>query len=151
MPLSPVSPVLVPSPPRYDYEFGAQQSALGQQWNGSNGERRGMDIYSAGSALAYPSTYGSAPASMMESSYLTSDDMGGLGILSSTPPTSSFPAPGLPFRGLDYIRNYNSDIYPTNGDQDPLWQTFDPGAFGYDPDLPFVLGDLSIDLTDGSR
>jgi hypothetical protein len=111
-------------------------------------------MYPAGSALTYPGTYGSAPSSMMESSYLsgeTSSDMGGYSTLSTTPPTSSFAATGLPFRGLDYIRNYNPGVYSAGSDQDPLWQSFDPGAFGYDPELPFVLGDLSLDLQEGSR
>jgi hypothetical protein len=82
----------------------------------------------------------------MESSYLdTSSDMGGFTGLSGTPPTSSFATPGLPFRGLDYIRNYDPGVYSASGDQDPLWQTFDPGAFGYDPDLPFALGDFAVE------
>ena len=54
---------------------------------------------------------------------------------------------GLPFRGLDFIRNYNPSGYLA-GDQDSLWQSYDPGAFGYDPDLPFTLGDANNDLHD---
>lgn len=65
--------------------------------------------------------------------------------LSTTPPSSSFAASGLPFRGLDFIRNYNPGGYIT-GDQDSLWHSYDPGAFGYDPDLPFTLGDSSNDI-----
>lgn len=89
----------------------------------------------------------------MESNYLTYDassDMGGLSGLSTTPPTASFAAPGLPFRGLDYIRNYNPGVYSPSGDQD-LWQSFDPGAFGYDPELPFVLSDFSVDPNESSQ
>jgi hypothetical protein len=102
-------------------------------------------MYPSGSSMTYAGTYGSAPSSLMESSYLSyepsSSDMGAL---STTPPTASFAAPGLPFRGLDYIRNYNPGVYSTSSDQE-LWQSFDPGNFGYDPELAFALGDLTVD------
>lgn len=58
-----------------------------------------------------------------------------------SPPSSSFAAPGLPFPGLDYIRNYNTGTYEENNDA--LWQAFDGGEFRFDPDLPFSLGDLN--------
>jgi hypothetical protein len=84
----------------------------------------------------------------MDSNYLSyepsSSDFGSFPSLSTTPPSSSFAVQGLPFRGLDYIRNYNSGLYSPTGDQE-LWQSFDPGAFGYDPELPFVLGDLTVE------
>ena len=148
VPVSPVSPVLVPSPPRYDYDFGMAVGKSNTLWNGSNGDRRSLDMYPSSSSLSYPGTYGSAPSSLMDSSYLSyepsSSDIGSFPSLSTTPPTSSFAVQGLPFRGLDYIRNYNSSLYSPTGDQE-LWQSFDPGAFGYDPELPFVLGDLTVD------
>lgn len=59
--------------------------------------------------------------------------------LSITPPTALFDAPGLPFRGLDYMRNYCPGSYTIGSDQDSLWQSYATGAFGYDPDLPFSL------------
>ena len=71
--------------------------------------------------------------------------------LSTTPPSAGFPGPGLPFRGLDYIRNYNNTGYSIGTDQDGLWQTFDPNAFGIDPDIPFTLGDLTVDDPDGQQ
>ena len=64
------------------------------------------------------------------------------------PPSSSFDTAGLPFAGLDFIRNYTPGIY---GDgQDGLWQGFDGGEFRADPDLPFSLGELNMD-NDGSQ
>ena len=56
-----------------------------------------------------------------------------------TPPQSSFDALGLPFAGLDFIRNYTNGGYDMG--QDPTWKGFDGGEFRYDPDLPFSLGE----------
>ncbi|KAG6855066.1 hypothetical protein C0991_005995 [Blastosporella zonata] len=70
--------------------------------------------------------------------------MAGLSVAS--PSSSNFAATGLPFRGLDYIRNFNPGGYSAN-DQDSLWHSYDPGAFGFDPDLPFTLGDNTLDLS----
>jgi len=53
---------------------------------------------------------------------------------------SSFLAGGLPFHGLDYLRNFDPD-----GEQDALGQGFDAGAFRYDPEIPFALSELSKD------
>ena len=69
--------------------------------------------------------------------------------MSTVPELSGFGGPGLPFRGLDYIRNYNGG-YTLGADQDGLWQTFDPGAFGLDPEIPFTLNDLPVDGQDTS-
>ncbi|KAI0771902.1 fungal-specific transcription factor domain-containing protein [Trametes elegans] len=68
----------------------------------------------------------------------------GAGAMSTTPPSAGFAAPGLPFRGLDYIRNYD----PAGGgpgpgfvgEQDQYWQTLDTSAFGVDPEMAFTLG-----------
>lgn len=89
----------------------------------------------------YPSSLDTAYPGYDGTSDMT---MPGLG---STPPSASFAATGLPFRGLDYIKNYNLGGYAVT-DQDSLWQSYDPGAFGLDPDLPFTLGDGSVDLHD---
>ena len=59
---------------------------------------------------------------------------------------NGFNGPGLPFRGLDYIRNYNPGGYLGSSDQDALWQTFDSSGFGFDPEMAFSFGDLT-DLT----
>lgn len=57
-----------------------------------------------------------------------------------------FPAPGLPFRGLDFIKNYNTES--TNNysmaDQDLWQQGYDPMSFEYGPDVPFSLGDTTL-------
>jgi hypothetical protein len=148
---SPLSPANLPSPHRYDFEYGVQPSALSQtnlqQWNGNNGEQQ---IFGAGSqdTSLYANAFG-AFGSGIEGygGFDTGDLSGGYTGLSTTPPSSSFNAAGLPFRGLDFIRNYNPAGY-LPGEQDSLWQSYDPGAFGYDPDLPFNLGDTNSDPHD---
>ena len=113
------------SPHRYEYEFGVPSSALSQsnvhQWNV---EQQTPDQALFGSPLAQ---YAS-PFDGYGGYDLTSDFSGGLTGVSSSPLlTSSFAASGLPFRGLDYIRNYNPGGFGA-GDQDSLWQSYDPGA-----------------------
>jgi len=71
--------------------------------------------------------------------------------MSATPPSASFAAPGLPFLGLDYIRNYNSNGYSVGGETESVWQNFDAGAFGFDPELPFTLGDAPSELHEGQH
>jgi hypothetical protein len=65
------------------------------------------------------------------------------GSSSSTAPAagSSFLSGGLPFHGLDYLRNFD----PEGGEQEALGQGFDAGAFRYDPEIPFALSELSKD------
>ncbi|KAH7930297.1 hypothetical protein BV22DRAFT_1109356 [Leucogyrophana mollusca] len=147
---APLSPLHVPSPPRFEYDYGMHHSPLASsnaaQWDMSGTERRGIDMYPARSPnnpMSYSSPYDPQPSSFDSSWYNTSTSDMGYGALSTTPPTTSFSAPGLPFRGLEYIRNYNSSGYSAGGDQDSLWQTFDGGAFGFDPELPFTLNDIS--------
>jgi hypothetical protein len=155
VPLSPLHTPSQPSQPQYDY--GPYQSPLSQsssnQWPADGGEQIGSDLYSSGSQMNYPGTYGE-PLSTIDSSYLeyggTSGLDGSFSGLSTTPPTASFDATGLPFRGLDFIRNYNPG-YSVGGDQDSLWQSFDAGAFGYDPDLAFTFRDLPVDGHDEHR
>lgn len=90
----------------------------------------------------------------MDSTYLPFDgDMNmGLSPIATNAPSSGFSGPGLPFRAFDFIRNYNSGGggYPVSGDQEGLWQTFDPGAFGIDPEIPFTLGD-AVESQEGQR
>jgi len=134
------------SPHRYEYEFGVPPSALSQsnvqQWNV---EQQTPDQTLFGNPFG---PYAS-PLDNYGGYDLTTDFSGGLTGLSTTPPSSStFATSGLPFRGLDFIRNYNPSGFVT-GDQDSLWQSYDPGAFGYDPELPFTLGDTFNDLPDG--
>lgn len=130
-----------------DYDYGRPGSSpvatTQDQWADSNGQwtdgndqrGRALDIYPLGytqqhMGSSYPSMY-DQPLSPSDPAYYQT--------MTTTPPTSSFAASGLPFRGLDYIRNYNSDTVPNymqSGIHDS-WQTFDPSAFGYDPDIPF--------------
>ncbi|KAH8113420.1 fungal-specific transcription factor domain-containing protein [Phellopilus nigrolimitatus] len=65
-----------------------------------------------------------------------------------SPPSSSFATNGLPFAGLDFIRNYTPGVYDDGPGQDGLWQGFDGGEFRYDPDLQFSLGEFSMDGSD---
>ncbi|KAL5527321.1 hypothetical protein ACEPAG_6112 [Sanghuangporus baumii] len=57
-------------------------------------------------------------------------------------PSSSFDTAGLPFAGLDFIRNYTPGLYDTG--QDGPWQGFDGAEFQYDPDLPFSFGEFTM-------
>ncbi|KIK08566.1 hypothetical protein K443DRAFT_672578 [Laccaria amethystina LaAM-08-1] len=154
---TPMSPGHAPSPSGYEFDYNMQPHTLTQsnlhQWNG-NGEHSGMDLYSPTSqdTPMYNNPYGAYNS--LEGGYSgydpTTELSGTISGLSTTPPSASFAAPGLPFRGLDYIRNYNPGGYTTS-DQDSLWHSYDPGAFGYDPDLPFTLGDISSEVHDGNR
>lgn len=148
-PGAPLSPLHVSSP----YDYGMHQSPLvsssSHQWDVGSGEPHSADVYqsaSQGSSLPY-ATY---EHQGMGPSWYGGSDMG-YSTLSTTPPTSSFPGPGLPFLGLDYIRNYNSNGYSLVGDQDSLWQTFDARSFGLDPDLPFTLMENSAELHEGQQ
>lgn len=115
------------------------------QWNGTNGDQH---LYPTGATDQ--SIYGGyapyvSPLDVYQSYEQNADLSGGLGITSS--PTSTAYATSLPFRGLDFIRNYSLSGYGA-GEQDSLWQSYDPGAFGYDPDLAFTLGDTTNELHD---
>jgi hypothetical protein len=88
-------------------------------------------------------------ATFEPSFYYEQDGLNGLtvqsgsnGASSNTPPYANFPTPGLPFAGLDYIRNYNPDGF--SGADDSLWQSIDPGAFHYESDLPWALNELPV-------
>ena len=150
---SPLSPAHLPSPHRYEFnEYGIQPSVLSQsnvqQWNGATGEQ--MFASTSADQTMYDSSFGQYVSGMDGfNTYDLSDMSGGLTGLSTTPPSSSFAAVGLPFRGLDYLRNYNPSGY-VPGDQDALWQSYDPGAFGYDPDLPFTPFTLSDTMSTGT-
>lgn len=151
---TPISPIQASSPPHYEYDYALQSGLIqanSQQWNGNGADRRGSDMFPSGSQD--PSLYGnfgpySTPLDGGFTAFEATSDMNVTG-LSTTPPTASFNASGLPFHGLDFIRNYHPGGYPT-GDQDSLWQSYDPGAFGYDPDLPFTLGDITLDGQDAT-
>ncbi|KAF9485389.1 hypothetical protein BDN70DRAFT_871438 [Pholiota conissans] len=138
---SPLSPAHLPSPHRYDFDYGVQPNTLTQsnlqQWDGNTGDQT---LFAAASdQTLYNNSFGAYGSALDNYGNYDTSDLTNLSGLSTTPPSSSFSASGLPFRGLDFIRNYNPSGYVM--DQDALWQSYDPGAFGYDPDLPFTLGD----------
>lgn len=141
----PLSPLHVPTQPQYsNYDYGNYQSPLAQssnQWPVDNGEQSALEMYPPASYSGL--SYSGESLDPNYNGYGGTSDMNGpMSGLSTTPPTASFDATGLPFRGLDFIRNYNPGGYSVGGDQDSLWQSFDPGAFGYDPELPFALPDI---------
>ena len=58
----------------------------------------------------------------------------------TTPPSAGFAAPGLPFHGLDYIRNYNPGAGAAfMNDKEQYWQS-SLDSFGMDPEIAFTLG-----------
>lgn len=142
------------SPVHYDYTYGpslSSQDATGSAW-GSSG-RSHSELYGAISQhLPFTNTtsyHTNAEASIDPNlmDYNTpSGPMLDFSHPSDTPPSSSFAASGLPFHGLDFIRNYTPGVFVEDG-QDALWQSFDAGEFRYDPDLQFSLGDLPAEGT----
>lgn len=147
----PVSPVGgVPSPVRYEFDFAASPS------QGTFGSQQAADRW-AYDGEPFPSTSQNMlpsgpfePPSTVDPSYLAysgpSSQVGGadfFGTPATTQPSSLFVPAGLPFHGLDYLRNFD----PDGGEQDALGQNFDAGAFQYDPETPFTLPDLATDHT----
>ncbi|THV03323.1 putative fungal-specific transcription factor [Dendrothele bispora CBS 962.96] len=152
-----LSSTQIPSP-RYDYDYGLQSNlgfSGGQpSWNNNNGQGNNNGMFhnsQDGPSMSYNASPGRGYASPLDPMFPSFDsnnnnqDMNSSLGLSTTPPTSTFAAPGLPFRGLEFIRNYTSGIYSNGdnymGEQESLWQSYDPVAFEYNPDLPFTLGD----------
>jgi hypothetical protein len=103
----------------------------------------------------------------LDTTYLGGYDSNGelSNMVPSTPVTSLFDTPGLPFKGLDYIRNYNhhgtpgrssgsgglagdggSNAFDSGHSMDSMWQSYDPSAFEFDPGMPFNLGSGFGDL-----
>ncbi|KAG1892702.1 fungal-specific transcription factor domain-containing protein [Suillus subluteus] len=136
----PLSPLHVSSPYDYGMHHSPLVSSSTHQWDSNTVEPRGTDLYPSPTQSRSLPFSNFEPQSSSDTPWYSSDQ--GYSGLSTTPPTASFAAPGLPFLGLDYIRNYNSHGYSVVGEPDSIWQTFDAGAFGLDPDLPFTLGDL---------
>jgi hypothetical protein len=142
-----VAPSQLQSSQRFEFDYGVQpsplsQSSTQQRWNGSNGDQQIFTPGATDQPLYNFSAY-TSPLDIYQSYDPAADLSGGLSGLPSSP-TSTYPT-SLPFRGLDFIRNYNPSGYGA-GEQDSLWQSYDPGAFGYDPDLPFTLGDTTNEM-----
>ncbi|KAI0301814.1 fungal-specific transcription factor domain-containing protein [Multifurca ochricompacta] len=140
----PVSPVGgMPSPSRYDFDFSASSPHGFERW-GYDGDQfpRTSQSMTATGTYEQPSTVDpSYLAYAAPSSSQVSSDFFGTPIATTTGP--SFLAAGLPFHGLDYLRNFD----PDGGEQDALGQGFDVGAFRYDPELPFTLPELPTEPT----
>ncbi|KAI0699412.1 fungal-specific transcription factor domain-containing protein [Cytidiella melzeri] len=148
MSVPPQSPstMQLPSSSRFSYDFGVSRSPPENRWAGPS-ESNGSKFYDHSSG-GYHSAYGLQPTASVDSSnsygmsYDTNDLVSGLSTLSTVPELTDFSGPGLPFRGLDYIRNFNGGAFTPGSEHGGLWQTFDPGAFGLDPEVAFSLNDL---------
>jgi hypothetical protein len=131
-PISPSSP--------YDYPPNALTQSNLQQWAGGSG-----DFGQSQDPSLFNGNYGGFPMDGGFGGYDPGSDLTNpLSSLSTTPPSSTFAATGLPFNGLDYIRNFRPGGYSAS-EQDSLWQTYDANNF-YDPELAFNLGDQSNSL-----
>ncbi|EIN10686.1 hypothetical protein PUNSTDRAFT_119596 [Punctularia strigosozonata HHB-11173 SS5] len=166
-----LSPMHIPSPPRFDYStFAVSPSqpnsrspslanatattgSTPERWTGQGQTITGgaSGLYSVDHAAFAPSRDTMAPADTTiptfdtSASYNLSD---GIGVdFPITPPYASFSTPGLPFRGLDFIRSLdfsNSDAFNDAGvSQRNSWPIID--GYAYDPDLAFNIGDFTND------
>jgi hypothetical protein len=146
----PLSPLHVSSPYDYSMHHSPLASSSTHQWDANPSESRGIDMYSSPTqSHSFPYVNYEAQSNTDTPWYSGSSDQR-YSALSTTPPSASFAAPGLPFPGLDYIRNYNSNGYSVGGDPDSVWHTFD-GTFGFDPELQFTLGDAPSELHEGQH
>ncbi|KAH8106241.1 fungal-specific transcription factor domain-containing protein [Cristinia sonorae] len=137
----PQSPtVQVPGSSQFDYDFGLPHSPTDPRWNGDS-----ASTSQAGFSNNFPQTPTTIDTSYLNFNAPTNDLPMSLTGLTTPSEPSGFNGPGLPFRGLDYIRNYNPSGYLGATDQDGLWQTFDSGTFGFDPEMAFTFGDFNGD------
>jgi hypothetical protein len=148
--------VHVPSPPRpFDYPFTTQPhpsasmgqplltpvSALpSQEWAvpSPNDPNRNM-LYPSPSQDPNNLLFGNGQAPP-NGFYYPFDEAGALA-MDGALPNPAFAASGLPFTGLDFIRNYPPDGYASTLD-DSLWQAIDPRAFQFENEAPWLLADL---------
>lgn len=137
---------LVPSQLSDASDFGL---GLGHHSNPSWGSNDAQELFSpTATDSSMFSTFNGLYPSAMDASFNGGgnglDHFGMNGFLNALTPLET---PGLPFQGLEMLRNYNtgSHGYPNGMDQDSLWQSYDPGAFGYAPEVTFTLGGYSED------
>lgn len=127
-PISPNSP--------YDYAPNALTQSNVQQWTGGS-----SDFGAAQDPSLFNNHYGGFPMDAGFGGYDPGSDLTNpLSSLSTTPPSSTFAASGLPFNGLDYIRNFRAGGPYSASEQDALWQTYDPNGF-YEHELTFNIGE----------
>lgn len=161
-----MAPMHVSSPPRFDFNtFGmtpparpssrSPNLANGSSAMGADAWTRadGMGFYNTDPNLAGSSTglFGVQPGPAMTDGFSAYDasvqwasvpETGPGAGLPTTPPYGSFATPGLPFRGLDFIRDLNStDGYDIGASQQESWPVVD--GFRHDPDLAFNLLDFN--------
>lgn len=137
----------------FEFGYGPTLSSTSQfqpasfGWNGQGGD---FDLF--GQSTLNPSSFdnGSATQPMYDDTFFSS--FGGLRDVDMSAPASSansaFAASGLPFRGLDYIRNYTPNSGELSGVS--VWPALDASTFGLAPDIPFSLGDAVEEDRDGS-
>lgn len=133
----------------------AQQNADNGHWDGQSGQSNGANgigMFTNGGQgnenVFQPTSAYDMPSSALDSSFFsydnnTSSQLGvGFPGMASIAPSTHFPAPGLPFRGLDFIRNFDTgnEGYQT---QDSMGIGFDAGAFRMDPEIGFNLADFT--------
>jgi hypothetical protein len=141
---------------QYSYEYNLSQSPRENRWNTSSDSN--ATIYEE---VSSPTGYAPANFGLQQtgndvllgnqfmSDQQLADMSQNLSLLQQAS-SSGFVGPGLPFRALDFIRNYNPAGYMMT-DQDALWQSLDPSTF-MDPDIPFTLGgELSVEGQDGQH
>ncbi|CCM02825.1 uncharacterized protein FIBRA_04937 [Fibroporia radiculosa] len=146
----PQAPAVAIPQSHFDYDFGLSQSPS-DGWSVSDGQANGLKFFPSGAQQLQspysPTSYVPQQSAGIDPNYLGYDgnatDPAMFGMPGSSPPSAGFGAPGLPFRGLDFIRNYNPSGYSVGLDQE--WNTFDPSTFGFDPEIPFTLGDAVLD------
>ncbi|TDL29327.1 hypothetical protein BD410DRAFT_758089 [Rickenella mellea] len=124
----------------YNFEY-PHSSTSGSSWNAADQSSAEFYASSSHDPAFSAHNFQSSTLPPLDPSYMGYNNSMSDGTmdLSDTPPSSSFAASGLPFPGLDYIKNYTPGGNIEDG-QDALWQSFDAGEFRYDPDLHFSLG-----------
>lgn len=121
-----------------DYNFNAM---MAQNSNSPTWEMQGGTNGFYASNYQEPYVFGALASHAAELDYTPFDELtaGGMGsMMDLSSPSENFAASGLPFSGLDFIRNYTTES--NVGDQS-FWQSLDAGAFVHDPDMPFSFPD----------
>lgn len=125
-----------------DYSHDSEDHSGISSWNSSNPYMQDM-MNPRVRGMGYIDTlpYTSELQEPPDGQFMSYDDSGGMmGYPDpSLTPSSSFRTPGLPFRGLDFIRNYTPDNSSSHDGRDTLWQaSYGSGDFRFDPDLQFL-------------
>lgn len=147
---SPISPAQT-SPPRFGIDFTVNNGIQHTRpvWtSNSNGHPNGSGNSTAnaiaGNSVTGPEFYNSS----QDPNIFTPTAIGGYPIEYDSNAMTGIASSvvGLPFHGLEYIRNYNGSNYM--GEPDSLWQSYDPGAFYDSSDIPLIFGDVQHQSND---